>query len=224
MYGRDPLGARLDELVVVELLEVLVERCRARAQSRQQRAQRLAVLRVAHAVDRRQQPIERRRSSASCHLLEPIERSRARASAARRAARCRSSTRIRSASSRACRDGTRLRRRARPAVERIEIHGHDARHALRAPRSRRTATPAAPSVARVEGEPGRAAPPPPRRAAVSPRTAGSRLTLSPSRKVLRLCASRRTATCGSPLDVSAALQVDPDRAVAGIARRSARRP
>ena len=53
--GRHPVGAGLDELVVVELLDVLLERGELLGEGRDQRAQRLALLGVAQAVDRRQQ-------------------------------------------------------------------------------------------------------------------------------------------------------------------------
>ena len=56
--GRDPVGAGLDELVVVELLEIFLENTDLPVDEGEQLAERFALLGVANAVDRRQQVIE----------------------------------------------------------------------------------------------------------------------------------------------------------------------
>ena len=56
--GRHPLGAGLDELIVVELVEILAQHRDLFGDDAAQRFERLALLRVANAVKRRQQIIK----------------------------------------------------------------------------------------------------------------------------------------------------------------------
>ena len=56
--GRRPVGAGLDELVVVELLDVLLDDGRLLGDHAEQLAQREALVGVAEPVDRRQQGVE----------------------------------------------------------------------------------------------------------------------------------------------------------------------
>ncbi len=56
--GHDPVGTRLDELVVVELFEVLFEHQRLAGNHVQQLAQRPARLRITHPVYDRQQAVQ----------------------------------------------------------------------------------------------------------------------------------------------------------------------
>ena len=57
--GHDPVGARLDELVVVELRQVLFQRADLLGQHGHQRLQRPALFGVAHAIDRGEEVEER---------------------------------------------------------------------------------------------------------------------------------------------------------------------
>ena len=85
--GRHPVGAGLDELVVVELLEVLLERLELARDQR--RAARAAARPAARRGCGRPPAAGRRggRRRGSWHLLQPIEAVRVRASAARPPAR-----------------------------------------------------------------------------------------------------------------------------------------
>ena len=73
--GRDPVGARLDELVVVGLLEALREHVDLVGEHVEQLAQHAALLGVAHAVDGRQQPVELvgRVQPGAAHAPSPVQ-------------------------------------------------------------------------------------------------------------------------------------------------------
>src|SRR5205085_624333 len=54
----NPFGARLDELIVIELRQVLFEHADLFGDDRKQRLERFALFRVARAIDGRQQRVE----------------------------------------------------------------------------------------------------------------------------------------------------------------------
>ncbi|OIQ67831.1 hypothetical protein GALL_505870 [mine drainage metagenome] len=104
--GRDPIRAGLDELIVVKLPHVFFERRELPGERREKRPQRLALLGIPEAIDRRQQRIETFRRQRA-HAISS-SRSNGAGSSVRSSEDIATpvSTRMRDASSRTCSDAT----------------------------------------------------------------------------------------------------------------------